>query len=368
MSSISTKQPTANKGKSRIQSLQALRALAFAGVFFTHRECLPAGRWGVSVFLILSGFLMMYSYYKKDLPDNLFFSAKFSLKKIWKLYILHALLTWLLIPYCWGDTLSWPPEMIVDSPKEKLVVNLLLLQSWYPRWTMFFSFNGASWYLSTSLFIYFCFPKILKILKKQKSEISPYLCIAIVYILQFVIGYYTSVVHYTMRHTNDLALWVTYIFPPYRLGDFIIGCNLCKIYLNNNRKESLNNKIYTLYEIITLAVVAVSLYIFIYPFSFIPSNWYIHTIMFTPSSIRIVYLFAKKAGLITKLLTNKFMIFIGNISPYGFLIHNAVIIILKTTSMYSDKTLFVSVALLLTVTLSSVCLLSDRLLKKLIHK
>lgn len=59
--------------KNRITTLQVVRALAFFGVFTSHTniKCfLSGGVWGVSVFFVLSGFLMVYSYYDSDRVKN----------------------------------------------------------------------------------------------------------------------------------------------------------------------------------------------------------------------------------------------------------------------------------------------------------
>lgn len=48
---------------SKIISLQALRAIAFLGIFLSHTNCFIQWPWlGVSTFFVLSGFLMMRTY------------------------------------------------------------------------------------------------------------------------------------------------------------------------------------------------------------------------------------------------------------------------------------------------------------------
>ena len=86
--------------------LQGLRALAFIGIFLSHSDVKALsssglGAWGVSVFLILSGFLMMVNYYHTDrfsicsVKDNL----RFSLKKIMAIYPLHILMMLTALPF-----------------------------------------------------------------------------------------------------------------------------------------------------------------------------------------------------------------------------------------------------------------------------
>ena len=50
-----------NTKQNQLKSLQGVRALAFAGIFSSHCGCSDLGAWGVSVFFILSGFLMVYN-------------------------------------------------------------------------------------------------------------------------------------------------------------------------------------------------------------------------------------------------------------------------------------------------------------------
>lgn len=48
--------------KNKLAALQGIRALAFLGIFSEHAGITHLGSWGVSCFLILSGFLMYYNY------------------------------------------------------------------------------------------------------------------------------------------------------------------------------------------------------------------------------------------------------------------------------------------------------------------
>lgn len=57
-----------NKRKPILKGLYFVRALAFLAVFFQHinDRFIGIGGWGVSIFIVLSGFLMVYQYYDKD--------------------------------------------------------------------------------------------------------------------------------------------------------------------------------------------------------------------------------------------------------------------------------------------------------------
>ncbi len=73
-------------------SLQGMRALAFIGIFSEHAGLTHLGSWGVSCFLLLSGFLMYYNYGDDTDDKQLYFgdNIKYAIKKIGKLYPLHC--------------------------------------------------------------------------------------------------------------------------------------------------------------------------------------------------------------------------------------------------------------------------------------
>ena len=69
------------ESNSKINSLQALRAIAFIGIFLAHAGITYSWpKLGVSIFFCMSGFLMTYIYMDRDLPrsikDAFLFSAR----------------------------------------------------------------------------------------------------------------------------------------------------------------------------------------------------------------------------------------------------------------------------------------------------
>ena len=146
--------------KGKLNQIQALKGIAFLGVFLSHTgfTCFwSIGHWGVSVFLVLSGFMMTYSYYHKNritnisLKDNILFAWK----KIRNLYLLHIITMLTMLVFAFIGIKS---DIRILIPK--ILLNILLLQEWFPLENA--SINGVSWYLSTAVFTYFLFPIILK--------------------------------------------------------------------------------------------------------------------------------------------------------------------------------------------------------------
>ena len=323
------------------------------------------GAWGVSVFFILSGFLMFYSYDSKDRIKQygIKYSIKFSVSKIKKLYLLHIVtmllaMPWLVKTYmnCQGN------EKII--PVVKTVLNIFLLQSWVPSEEVNFSLNGVAWYLSVSLFLYAMFPFILFQMKKYKGVQTAILTIVILMVFQFIMAFLAYYVQMNIIHSNKIVHWFVYIFPFSRLEEFLIGCNLGYIFKNTKKKLCpSNNNIYTFAEIgvIALIIVEMTAYVMVItiPAKIDPtissSNWWGLTVIWTITSCILIYLFAKCNGIISNVLTNRSLIFIGNISANTFLIHQMVYryLILLETKIFDNKYEYANIIMCFIITIAS---------------
>lgn len=309
----------AKRGK--INSLQAVRALAFINILVLHCEGSASGACGVSIFLVLSGFLMMYSYYDRDLSYSLKDSITFSANKIKRLYPLHIIM--MVLPMLFSLR-----EIICEFTRKKLldfiiqiVLNVTLLQAWVPVTEFYFSLNGVAWYLSTCMFIYAVFPFILCHFKKMKIN-----KIIFVGIIVFVCQIIVCILLRCFKPFSN-SYFFTYIFPIFRLGDFIIGCCLGYVFLNVDFKP---NKIQaTVIEFISLITVACSEVVHLKSIGVGGSYHFKYSVLFIPSSVAVVLTFAINKGFISKALACKPIVYIGNVSPYAFLIHRNIIIIVR---------------------------------------
>ena len=79
--------------KKLISSLQGLRAVAFLCVVISHCGAPWLGPWAISVFVALSGLLMVCNYYDRPrTAPELQSAIAFSFKKIRRLYPLHLIM------------------------------------------------------------------------------------------------------------------------------------------------------------------------------------------------------------------------------------------------------------------------------------
>lgn len=307
--------------REKIYSLQVIRAIAFIGIFTSHCGTSELGAWGVSVFLVLSGFLMVYSYYNKTIVDvNYKNCLKFGIKKLKKLYPLHIVtLIGALILIIIGLIRNFSVKRIAEIVIQTLL-NISLLQSWIPFESYYFSLNSVAWYLSVCLFLYISFPKILIKIKKL-SNIQLVTILTITYILQVIIAFFAGNVIYI---SNMALKWLTYICPMYRLGDFLIGCSIGAIFVRKDRWR-INSICATIVEIMSICIMIICNYIYAVQSGLLGSEYIRYSTLYTPSTVIFILIFAINKGYVSKVLTCKLLVYIGNISAYAFLIHQLVI-------------------------------------------
>lgn len=326
-----------NNTKSKLLTqLQALRALAFVCVFICHTaifnnslECV--GRWGVSVFFVLSGFVMVYSYYEKNrIKDcNFISNLKFSYAKLNRLWLLHILCTLVMMLFWFvGDKTE-----ILWKEVLKFILNAIWIQEWIPFDQR--SANPVSWFLCTIVLGYFIFPWFLQILEKGYSRRKALIAILLCLFAEIVVAYIGTLFPTQQKNVDglildpDLTSWLVYHFPLARIFDIIIGFNLG--YLFVKRASNFSYMKTNLWELIGVVLAVLGNYYFsaLAPRLEVgdnivmsrPEQSWSYSLGFVFSSIILVYSFAMQNGFISRLLTNNFSMYLAKISPYGFLIH-----------------------------------------------
>lgn len=299
----------------KLDTLQGLRAVAFFCVFLGHTGILEIAGVAVSIFFVLSGFLMTYNYYRDLLSNELRSCFIFSTKKVRKLYLLHIIM---MCPMLLLTMRGMRTGFSLLGISKVLLPNILLIQSWFPNREIYFGLNGVSWYLSTSMFLYFAFPFILNKIQASWSKKKAYICISVTFMLQVVLAIMLWIANLKIISFN--FAWLTYIFPLYRVGDFFIGCNAGYLFLKN---QSENTFAYaTLREVLAITLMCVAV--------LIPKNRLLFestslSAIYIPGSVALVYAVAEGRGAISKILENHVFVKVGNMSAYLYLIHQVVI-------------------------------------------
>ena len=307
----------------RMESLQLLRAIAFLCIFTSHLGINYFGGIGVEVFLVLSGFLMFYNYAGKDVVQH--YSIKdavlFSKSKIEKLYGLHIVMLIVAIPFLVLYNIK--KKYSIYKMITKLLLNIFLIQSWIPIEEYRYSMNNLSWYLCVCAFVYFLFPYIKYILLDKRVNVHRVIVSTIILIvLQILVG--LSVQKYFVD-----PQWVqglTYNSPLYRTIDFIVGCNIAYIYMNVSQIKKFLEKNATIMELVSAVIVIVTEVLVYKIWNIEKLMWMKNTVILIPATCFVLLVFVTGKGLVLrKLLSVKWLLQIGNLSAYAYLIHELVI-------------------------------------------
>ena len=299
-----------------LQALTALRFFAALMVVFHHMDFLTKseaygfGVWynrlfyegaiGVTFFFVLSGFILSYSYGAKltaesgDFVDYLF-------GRIARIFPLHLLMLAVALPLTMvsaiQDTAKLPSTLGV------LVANATLLQAWVPIEKFYFSFNWPSWSISVEMFFYVLFPFLLTLRSRT--------------LLGLVVG--VALFQYAIPwEASGLSMhFMAYIFPPSRLGDFVTGILLCRLY---RRHASVSQGMATMAQVVAVAL----LFLFLLAKGNVSPAARFDLYYLLPMSC-IVLSFAWENGGLARVISNRRLVFLGEASFALYLVHQLVI-------------------------------------------
>jgi len=293
-----------------IKPLTSLRFFFALFVFFSHLpflglhtpflkylqgKVLSEGYLGVSFFFILSGFILSYSYKLRILSKEVN-KKSFIIARIARIYPLHlftlALAIPLAIPELFRNFFIWGG---------KFFFNAFLLQSFIPIQSVFFSFNAPAWSISDEMFFYLLFPLLVPLLfNYRKAVVMAISLVCLIPILVFIVdkAYYHS---------------LFYINPFFRVADFLVGILLYEVYEKGWFKV---NKRATCLELGSVIIFSCFLYLhFNISQVFRYSSYY-----WLPMSI-LIYVFAFQKGVISRILSNRIFVLLGEISFGFYLFH-----------------------------------------------
>ncbi|MCX8303454.1 acyltransferase family protein [Enterobacter pseudoroggenkampii] len=306
-----------------IFSLTSLRFFAAVGVFLHHLGVLNSvdnpiiksfaryffsGYAGVTFFYILSGFIISYSF-RKHKADGYFDSKDFIFFRVVRIFPVHWL-TLLFSFFVFSHFSNFDFLHIIA-----LIFNFFLLHAFIPLEDVYFSFNPVSWSLSCELFFY-CGFVFLVVLKTRFLLIL----LAMILVLQF----------YFLIHPQDLVSdhWLFYINPFFRINGFIIGMLLCRMHVS--KMPVLSESMFSFMEILSVILLGLTLYL---STNFISDMNLRYDLLFIPAMAFMVFVFSYDGGVISKLLSHRCFVLLGEASFSFYMIHLIVIrVIFKITN------------------------------------
>ena len=265
---------------------------------------LDEGFIGVGFFFILSGFVLTYSYENKILAKKIN-KKDFYIARIARIYPMHLLmLLVVIIKNC--VILSTEIPFNIGS----FFLNLFLLQSFVPVYDVYFSFNSVSWSLSDEMFFYLSFPFLMPLLTKIKYKLK---------ILSVPIMAAIIIIVNLNLHNADEKFAILYINPIFRIFDFILGIYVCQLwnYLRNRQISKINFNYVEVFSLILM-------FAFVY-FSGNVSLSFRYSVYYWIPMFILLITFAFQRGYISKLLSKRSLILLGEASFCFYLIHVLII-------------------------------------------
>lgn len=317
------------KDDNEILALTGLRFLAAFYVFAFHihaawpltdirflKNILDLGAIGMSLFFILSGFVLAHRYAIGHVPIKTYLVNRFA--RIYPIYFTAALLTLPWIGLSFAD--NSPFEVVKTLLRGLILVfsNIFLIQAWFPQ---FFSYwnDGASWSISVEAFCYLILPILLPVLLGL-SQKKLWFVFAGCYLLAVIPGQ-AGVLF------PGASLAVHYAMPIYRLPEFLIG--VCTLLVLRNVRGS---RFTHWHQFVFLMALLAYLNFFGHKYSnFVGHNWVV-----VPFIAFMVFSLTNGKGVFAILLANPVSVWLGRIS-YCF--YSFQVLVIKVLIEYHDRLL-----------------------------
>ncbi len=333
----------------RIEQLTGLRFFAALLVFASHsnwnasaefyQRIFKEGYVGVSFFFMLSGFVLSISY-KNKISNGVISFKKYSFLRIARLTPLHfaTAFPFIVLAFYKDDFATAFPVIAQafyrgDIDFTSLLLNLTYLQSFIPSSNVYFSFNAPSWSLSNEMFFYICFfpLAIISIKNLYLSTLS----------LLFIVITSAIIVNNTIGNNiiyghNSFAHWLFYIFPAFRILEFLVGMIIYNVWSKGIRLHRY-----------FIPISYIALLAFMYCAIKIPEPFRM-SLYYLPVVALFLFSHLTDSSNINRFYSTRIMVLLGNASFAFYLIHQPLINIFRnklSSFNLSDITLF-SVSLL----------------------
>ncbi|MBL3546866.1 acyltransferase family protein [Chryseobacterium sp. KMC2] len=251
---------------------------------------------GVSYFFILSGFIMIVAYHKKD-RINYFDYYKNRFARIYPLYVL-GLLLYLITRYS-GFSFY------------KVFLYLLGLQSWIPGEAMILNFPG--WSISVEFLFYLIFPLLYNHFYSKGNKSVWVITVIIWVITQVFCSLYAGSLYYEGPHTESHEL--LYYFPLMHINEFLVGNLAGLFFVKNHKQKNYDVPVIVIFLLILLALIFVPLFY--------------HNGLMALLFIPLIILISKNNGTLTRIFSLKPLEYLGEASYAVYITHIPVLYILR---------------------------------------
>jgi peptidoglycan/LPS O-acetylase OafA/YrhL len=318
-------EPVAAK-RDHLEALTGVRILAALAVYLSHVPAprgapeslatfLASGYMGVTLFFVLSGFVLALNYFdalERPSGRKLWSYAIARFARVYPLYV--VVLAYVLIRLHANG-----------QPIEDWLPHALAIQSWNPDVTFAFGFNGPGWSIGVELFLYACFPLLVLVLARLRSLRS--LTVAAVVVAAALLGLTawfvaTGRADLPMTDPGSAHRWL-YRTPLPRLLDFMLGILAARLYLELRHRQPWAQ----LGTVLAIAAGVTIVSLMALPAHF-QSAWSLDASYAIPAAIMIFGLAIAPGGLPARSLALPFIVLLGEASYAFYLVHQPLLGIL----------------------------------------
>lgn len=309
--------------QAHLSALTGLRFLAAFAVFVSHlgvpatspewvRTMAKSGYAGVTLFFVLSGFVLALNYTGRLSTRRELWS--YAVARVARLYPLYIVVLAYTVVTKWAE-LGRIPDHVVK--------HVLAVQAWDPNVYVAFGLVGPGWSIGVELFLYLTLPVLAIGLKVMDRSTRSLLLSASVVLLVIV----SLAWWFSATGRGDLAItdpqsaqrWL-YRMPLLRVGDFLLGILAARLYVrlrHDPRGPRLG-------LVLVVLAVPVSLWLSAQK-SLVGSAWSWDAIYALPATAVILGLALGPLQPLARALSTKTMVLLGEASFAFYLVHKQVI-------------------------------------------
>lgn len=309
--------PAVEVQQPRVDALTGLRIVAATFVFGSHlatpefvaepvRTFLAAGYNGVTLFFVLSGFVLAWNYADRLARPSVRGLWSFAVARVARIYPLY------LVALLWAAA----PALVTHTLPEHSWLHVVALQTWHPDVFFAYALNGPGWSIGVEFFLYACFPLVLLAVLPLRRHPGLLVAVAVLAVLVVLAAawWFTATGRGALAPADPASAhrWL-YRNPATRLGDFVVGVSLALL-LRVARPRRRAGLVAQWLGVTALAVLMLQ------P-SLLNSAWSWDAAYLAPAALLIWGLASDTRSALARLLASRPMVLAGEASFAFYLLH-----------------------------------------------
>ena len=249
----------------------------------------------VSYFFVLSGFVLTVGYCNKPIDPPQFWISRFA-----RIYPLHLIvILYYVVKYSFKENLL-SSEIVLS-----VVLNLLLFQSWVPSFAL--SLNYPGWFLSVLCFFYLIFPYLYPKIKGFTFNQLIFTVFSFWFMSLVVLIILSKLAIYGGFPSNIILY-----NPLMHLNSFMVGIGGGLIFMGSSQKYE-HSWIPFVMILLSLLLIVIIIYS--------PLIQYARSGLLSPIFIFLIIGLSRDTSFLSRLLSSKLLVFLGEISFALYIFH-----------------------------------------------